>query len=414
MNLDPALLVRAVERRREEFVADLATLVNVDCGSPNVAGVNTVGRWCARRLTELGFDVTVEPVRGSGGDPLGDCVWGRLAGRRRDGGRVLLMAHMDTVFDDGEAAARPFRVDGDRCHGPGVCDDKAGLLTGLYAVAALREMGFTDFGEIVFHCSPDEEIASPGSRPVIERLAGDVDAALCLECARENGDIVSARKGVADVELEVTGRAAHAGVEPERGISAALGAARLTVALQALNGRWPGVTVNVGVLRAGTRYNVVPARGYLSVDVRAHTVAGLDTALAEIDRTATDPGLAGCMVSVRASGCHPTWERDPGTAALVDLARDAGRDVGVPVRDAATGGAAEANLTAALGVPTLDGLGPVGGDDHGPAEWVDLSSVVPRVALLAGLIARITRATRSTWVGGATTTNQSARATQPT
>ncbi|HEY9390027.1 MAG TPA: M20 family metallopeptidase [Mycobacteriales bacterium] len=398
MNLDPVSLVRAVERHRDGFIADLATLVNIDCGSPNVAGVNAVGRWCARRLADLGFDVTVEPVRpvlGSGAGPVGDCVWGRLTGRRADGGRVLLMAHMDTVFDDGEAAARPFRIDGDRCHGPGVCDDKAGLLTGLYAVAALREVGFTDFGQIVFHCSSDEEIASPGSRPVIERLAGGVDAALCLECARENGDIVSARKGVAHVELEVTGRAAHAGVEPERGVNAALGAARLTVALQALNGRWPGVTVNVGVLRAGTRYNVVPAHGCLSVDLRAHTGAGLDTALAEVRRIAADPAVAGCPVAVRTTACHPTWERDPGTAALARLARDAGRDVGVPVREAATGGAAEANLTAALGVPTLDGLGPVGGDDHGPAEWVDLSSVVPRVALLAGLVARITTA-RST------------------
>lgn len=386
-----------MERHRDGFVADLATLVNIDCGSPNVAGVNAVGRWCARRLADLGFDVTVEPVRpsGSGAGPVGDCVWGRLTGRRADGGRVLLMAHMDTVFDEGEAAARPFRIDGDRCHGPGVCDDKAGLLTGLYAVAALREVGFTDFGQIVFHCSPDEEIASPGSRPVIERLAGQVDAALCLECARENGDIVSARKGVAHVELEVTGRAAHAGVEPERGVNAALGAARLTVALQALNGRWPGVTVNVGVLRAGTRYNVVPAHGALSVDVRAHTVVGLDTALAEIRRIAADPTVAGCPVAVRTTACHPTWERGPGTAALAGLAGDAGRDVGVPVREAATGGAAEANLTAALGVPTLDGLGPVGGDDHGPAEWVDLSSVVPRVAMLAGLVARITTA-RST------------------
>ena len=153
---------------------------------------------------------------------------------------------MDTVFDDGTVAARPFSIDGDIARGPGVSDMKGGLLTGFFAVEVLQAAGFDGFERITYVCNPDEEIGSPFSGPIIKAMAPELDAAFVLEGARANGDIVSARKGITDYTIDIVGRAAHAGVEPEKGRNALLQAAHAIIALQGLNGRWPGVTVNVG------------------------------------------------------------------------------------------------------------------------------------------------------------------------
>jgi glutamate carboxypeptidase len=224
---------------------------------------------------------------------------------------------------------------------------------------------------------------------VIRELAPAHDAAFVLEGARANGDIVSARKGITDYSIEFVGRAAHAGVEPEKGANAVLAAANATVAMQALNGRWPGVTVNVGVARGGTRTNVVPERCVLQVDLRSPELASLEEAEAEIARICADHGVSGVTVRVGGDGWHRPMEKREGGARLAALAIDLASELGFELRDAATGGASDANTTSAAGTPTIDGLGPVGGDDHAPAEWLDLTSVVPRVALLAGLISRV-------------------------
>ncbi len=190
---------------------------------------------------------------------------------------------MDTVFDPGTAAERPFRIEDGIAYGPGVTDMKSGLLAGLYALKAIiAERGGLPFERLVFIANPDEEIGSPTSTPHIEALAADSDVALVLECARANGDIVSARKGILDLRIVVHGRAAHAGVEPEKGRSAILEAARIVRELHDLNGRWPDVTVNVGRILGGTRPNVVAETCTLEVDVRATARDALETAEADI------------------------------------------------------------------------------------------------------------------------------------
>jgi glutamate carboxypeptidase len=382
--LDPAALRRIVEAREPRFLSELERLVNIDCGSYTRDGVNQVADFVTDALREL--DAEVERVGhepADGGHPLGDLVIGRLMG---DGPRVLLIGHMDTVFDAGTAAERPYRSLDGRATGPGVTDMKAGLLAGLHAIAALHEAGVRP--AITFVANPDEEIGSPFSTPVIRALAPEHDAVLVLECARANGDIVSARKGIADYVVSIAGRAAHAGVEPEKGRSAILEAAHQVLALHALNGRWPTVTVNAGVIRGGTRPNVVPERCELEVDLRAATVEEFDAAAAEVERLAGAPAVEGVSVSVRRTAGHPPMEKTDASARLVALAVGIAGELGFALRDAATGGASDANTTAALGIPTIDGLGPVGGDDHSVDEWLDLSSVVPRTALLAALIAR--------------------------
>jgi glutamate carboxypeptidase len=386
--LDLVALRRIVDARLPRFLAELETLVNIDCGSYTPQGVNRVADFVADALRELGADVERRHDRASGRDtPLGDLVIGRLAG---EGPRILLIGHMDTVFDPGTAAKRPYRTDAGRAFGPGVTDMKAGLLGGLHAIGALAEAGARP--AITFVANPDEEIGSPFSTPVIRELAPAHDAVGVLECARANGDIVSARKGVADFHLQLAGRAAHAGVEPEKGRSAILEAAHQVLALQALNGRWPTVTVNAGVIHGGTRPNVVPERCELHVDLRAATADAFDAAAAEIQRLATSPTVDGVSVAIRRSAGHPPMEKTEASGRLVALAVQLARELGFELKDAATGGASDANTTAALGVPTLDGLGPVGGDDHSVDEWLDLGSVVSRTTLLAGVIDRIGQA----------------------
>lgn len=375
-------------RRYDDFVEALEEAVNVDSGSYTPEGVNRVAELCEARFRSHGWSVERIPHRPAAGEPqLGDLLIGRLDGS--GGPRVLVIGHTDTVFDPGTAAERPFRIEGERAFGPGVSDMKGGLLAGFFAVEILQEAGFDRFERITYVNNPDEEIGSPFSHDVIARLAADADVALVLEGARENGDIVSARKGVSDYAIDIVGRAAHAGVEPERGRSAILEAAHKTVALQALNGRWPDVTVNVGVVRGGTRTNVVPDRCTIEVDVRSPAEETLRAVEAEVERIADEHTVPDVTATLRQAAGHRPMEKTAPSARLAALAIGVARDLGFELRDASTGGASDANTTSAAGVPTLDGLGPVGGDDHGPKEWVDLTSVVPRISLLAGLVSRL-------------------------
>jgi glutamate carboxypeptidase len=381
----PPSLHEAVEARLPRYLRELETLVNIDCGSYTAAGVNRIADRVATSLSELGAEVERIPHNAAAGElQLGDLVIGRLAG---DGPRRLLIGHMDTVFDDGTCAARPFHVRDERALGPGTSDMKGGLLAGLHALAALRETG--ERPAVTFVANPDEEIGSIFSGAHIRRLAPEHDVTLVLESARANGDIVSARKGIADLELTFSGRAAHAGVEPEKGRSAILAAARQVLALHDLNGRWPGVTLNAGVIAGGTRPNVVAAECRVELDLRASSADAFDAARAEVERLAAGTQVDGVTCHVREMASHRPMEKTLATARLADLAIAIAADLGFALRDTATGGASDANTTAGLGVPTLDGLGPIGGDDHSADEWLDLTSVVPRTTLLATLIARV-------------------------
>jgi glutamate carboxypeptidase len=368
------------------YLEDLAELVNIDCGSYTPAGVDEVGRWVTAFLTELGATVETRP------DPdgrYGSTVVGTFHGQP-GGARAILIGHMDTVFDPGTAAARPFRIDDDVAYGPGVTDMKSGLLAGLYAIKSIvAERGGVPFERLVFVANPDEEVGSPTSTPHIQALAADVDVALVLECARANGDIVSARKGIVDLRIVVNGRAAHAGVEPEKGRSAILEAARIVEDLHALNGRWPGVTVNVGVIGGGTRFNVVPERCSLDVDIRATARDALVTAEEEIRRIATATEVPDTTIDIEDLNRWWPMERLERSERLVDHARAVAGSLGFEVADASTGGASDANTTSGMGIPSLDGLGPIGGNDHAPGEYLEVDSIVPRTTMLAGLLLAI-------------------------
>jgi glutamate carboxypeptidase len=373
----------AVEPRLPEFLADLETIVSIESGSYTKAGVDAVATWMADRLAALGASVERHPH-----DALGDTVVATFEGAA-DGPTVILIGHTDTVFDEGYLARRPFEVAGDTILGPGVSDMKSGLLTGLYALEALRASGGDDWlppGRLVYVVNPDEEIGSPVSSSLIAELARGAEAALVMEAARANGDIVSARKGMMHVRATIHGRSAHAGVEPHKGRSATLEAAHKTVALHALNGRWPGVTVNVGQISGGTRPNIVAEHAELTIDMRARLEAEQDeaqVAILEILGSSTVPDVT---TEIETLAHTRPMEKTPRSAALIESAVAIARDLGFELADAETGGSSDANTTASVGVPSIDGLGPVGGNDHTPLEYIEQSSIVPRTTLLAALV----------------------------
>jgi len=359
------------------YVRRLAELVGLDRGSGSLPGLGAAADLLARWLAEAGAAVTRHPT------PLGDAVVGRLGGRGAR--RVLLAGHLDTVFADGTAAARPFHVDAAGiARGPGVCDDAGGLLAGVAALEALRRKGPSGDGEVVLLATPDEEIGSPGSRALLTELGGAADVVIGLECARADGALVSGRKGVADVVVRLRGRAAHAGIEPGAGASAALAAARLALAFDGLN--HGDVTVNTGVLRAGEKANVVAASGELRAELRAREPAQFACALARMRALAA---AAAVPADLTVESPVPPWRATAGTRRLLALATEVGAELGMAVQHVETGGCGDANLLAAHCDAVLDGLGPVGGGDHSDAEYLDLTTVPDRVALLAGLISRL-------------------------
>jgi glutamate carboxypeptidase len=380
-----------LERLREfmngalpSFLADLERLVNIDCGSYTKAGVDEVGRWFAEQMSELGARVMEHT-----NEPLGDTLVAELAGPSDGGGHALL--------------ERPYAVRNGRAYGPGVNDMKAGLLAGIYALRAVRALAtaqagralqttdWLPFSKLTFVGNPDEEIGSPVSTSVIRDVAASADVCFVMESARANGDIVSARKGIADFIVSIEGRAAHAGVEPEKGRSAILEAAHKTLALTALNGRWPGVTINVGVVSGGSRPNVIAEHCELEIDLRAPNMADMEAAESEIMDICMRATVPDVVTVVNRRHWWRPMEKTDATAALAVSAEEIAGRLGFELHDAATGGASDANTVSGMGVPTLDGLGPVGGDDHAPGEYTEIDSIVPRTVLLAALLLTASR-----------------------
>lgn len=382
-----ARIVAYLHDHLDAYLADLRTLTAYEAGTLHKPGVDAVQSWLAERLDALGFTVErlAQPV-------LGDNL---LARRRGAGGKqIMLLGHADTVFPVGTAAARPMRIDGNLIHGPGVCDMKGGLLAGLYAIRALDAAGWRDYGAIHFLVVSDEEIHDRGSLPLIRQTARASDVAFTLEAARANGDIVTARKTAVWCTVRVQGKAAHAGVEPEKGRSAILALLRHLTEIDKLNGFRPGVTVNIGRIEGGTQPNVVAETAHAELDLRAWRNADipdlLDAIRAQLAREVLPGAIA--TLEVKLDGAMPAMERTPAVAALEATAQQIAVALGFTVKGASTGGASDASFVAAEGIPVLDGLGPIGGLDHSPDEYIELDSIIPRTALLALLMAESGRA----------------------
>lgn len=385
--MDTRPLVTAVEQYVEQhlstYVEELRELCAIDSDSYNKAGLDAVAQAFGARMRGLGMDVSSIEREGWGNDLLGTL-------RGTGQGNVLLLGHIDTVYPIGTAAARPVRVEGNTAYGPGVIDMKGNLLAAIYAIEALRALSFTDFGEIRFLCVSDEEINVRHSHDVMQQVCQHCQRALVLEAARANGDIVSARKGHTTYTLTAQGRSAHAGVEPEKGRNAIVELAHQVLQFDTLNGWREGFTINAGVISGGTAANVVPDFARVEFDTRF---------LYDDDRKAAERRFYELMEQKRVPDVELTLSaaptikgpmmRTPASIQLAGQAQGIAQMLGFTVHHVLTGGASDASLTSGYGIPTLDGLGPIGGRDHSPDEYLMLDSVAPRAALLAGLIATV-------------------------
>jgi glutamate carboxypeptidase len=311
----------------------------------------------------------------------------QLPGSRKSG-QVLALGHSDTVWPVGTLRSMPFRQKDGRLWGPGVLDMKAGIVFFLFAVRALRELDIAAGSKVLLQLNPDEEVGSEVSRALTEKNAARSKAVLVLEPGTGlAGKLKTARKGVGDFRVVVKGRGSHAGVDFEAGASAVVELARQIDHIASFIRLERGITVNPGVISGGTRSNVVAAEARVEVDVRVPHMRDVP-ALEKKFRT-MKPFDRRCSLEVTGGLNRPPMERSAGTAALLLKAQVLGREIGVEVEESASGGGSDGNFTAALGIPTLDGLGAVGEGAHAANESLLVDRMADRTALLAKLLAAL-------------------------
>jgi glutamate carboxypeptidase len=357
----------------------IETLVRLESPSTDKAAVDRCGDELAARLKALGGRVTTLHVADRGNQIRAEFGAGRA--------RVLLLGHFDTVWDVGQLGRMPLREENDRLYGPGVFDMKAGIGVAMLAVRALRELPLSDAPRVTMLWTTDEEIGSLSSRGVIEEQARQSDAVLVIEPSLPGGAVKTSRKGCGDFELVVHGISAHAGIDPGRGASAIHELAHQIVALQQLQDLDRGVSVNVGLVSGGSRTNVVAEVARAAIDVRVPTMS--DAKMIEEKVRALRPHLPRTRLEVHGGVGRPPLERTPHVVRLYELARDVASNLGQDLKEGATGGGSDGNFTAALGVPTLDGLGPRGDGAHALHEHVELKDLPWRAAFLASLMSRL-------------------------
>jgi glutamate carboxypeptidase len=374
-------LLEYIDSKEAEMFELLESLVNIDCGTYDKAGVDQVGDILAARLAALDFDVQRDPQK-----EFGDHVLGSKPGAGHQ--RILFIGHMDTVFPSGTVKKRPFRIEGDRAYGPGVVDMKGGITSLLFALEALKAAAPENYRRIAMDVvfNSDEEVLSPTSRPIIENCAKQARAACVFEPARPGGEYVIQRKGVGKYILEIAGRAAHAGAQPEDGRSAIEEMAHKIVALHALTDAASGTNVNVGIIRGGERPNVIADHAYAEVDVRvadSKTAENIDRRIRDIAAVHTVPDTS-CKLSggIKFPPMLPTEE----SIRLFAMVQKAGRELGMDLRGIATGGGSDGNHAARF-TPTIDGMGPQGGGAHSDREYIETATLAERAKVTALFLA---------------------------
>jgi glutamate carboxypeptidase len=371
-----------LEPRRQEMVDLLGRLVSIESPSDDSESLHRFASSLDELFREFGEIERFEPT----GSQRGPHLRLTVDGANGSSGHAVALCHYDTVWPKGTLGRIPFNVDAEGvARGPGCFDMKGGIVVLYFALKNLRARGLQprERLQVLFTC--DEEIGSPSSRALIEQTATGATMAYVLESPLPGGTLKTARKGTGDYFVRIKGRAAHAGVEPQKGISATGELAHQVLALHALNDYEVGTTVNVGVVAGGTRPNVVAAEAEAHVDVRVQTLAEAERIDAAI--RGLQPHLPGAVLEIDGGLNRPPMERSPAMAELFFRAREIAESMGVELREGSTGGGSDGNFTAAMGIPTLDGLGPEGEGAHAAHEHVLTESFPRRVALLAGLLA---------------------------
>ncbi|MFT3726059.1 MAG: M20 family metallopeptidase [Hyphomonadaceae bacterium] len=376
-----AKLLAAVQACGPSSRALLEQVVNIDSGTGDAEGLNKVGAIFADKLRELGATVKTSPPTPPS---LGDNVVASVTGSGK--GRILLIAHMDTVFSRGAVAARPPKWVGDQLVGPGAGDDKSGVVTAICALSALKTTGYRDFARIDLIINASEETGSFGSRDLIRAMAKEADVAINLERGVPTDKSIVSRKGSATLVFEFTGRAAHSGLEPENGRNAALEAARVALDLGKLADPAKQTTVNVTVLSGGDKINVIPDRALVKADVRVQTPDEFDRIEKQAAKIAAAPAIDGVTMTSRLDRNFPPWPHAASTDALLVRANKLYAELGRQLSPISVGSSADVAFAAETGVPSLDGFGMEGDGAHGVEDKADLATLTPRAYLLARVL----------------------------
>jgi glutamate carboxypeptidase len=374
------------DQYKEQALQLLERLVNIDTGSGYEPGLTQVRDITVEELKKLG--ASIETIPNSAPDKSSHVV-ATLKGSGK--AKILLMAHMDTVFKEGAAAARPFYIKDGRAYGPGVMDDKGGIVAGLYALKILKNLDFKDYAQITFLLDASEETGSVAATELIQKVAKQHDVTLNLEPGRPADGLVVWRKGSATAVVEVKGKASHAGVAPELGRNAAVEVAHQILQLGKLGDPEKKTTINFTVLNAGDRVNVIPDQASAKADVRAAVPEEFDRLEKDLARVSADKLIPETEVTTHLLRGLPPMPQTAESDKLVDMAQGIYGEIGKKLTIEGSGGAADASLSAGVGVPTLDGFGIVGGNIHTPEEYAEVDSVSPRIYLLTRMIMELSK-----------------------
>ncbi len=380
--LDPRELLSAAEKREEEMVATAISLAEIESPSDDKAALDRMAQFAAGRFANMGGRVTLHP-QASAGDHLQVTFGGRAHVKP-----ILLLGHLDTVWPMGTLQTMPVRESGGKLYGPGVFDMKAGIAMAVYAIAMLQKIhGWLPRPVTVLLVS-DEETGSASSRVITEKLAREHAAVLVLEPSfGPKGALKTSRKGVGEYSLRVQGISSHAGLDFEKGQSAVLELSKQIVKVSEFTDRKRGITVNPGVIAGGSRSNVIAAEAKAQIDLRIAT--GRDARAMDKKFRGLKPFNKKCKLTISGGINRPPLERSNRVKGLFGMAREIANEMGFKLEEASVGGGSDGNFTAALGVPTLDGLGAVGDGAHATHEHVVIGALPWRTSVLASLIERI-------------------------
>ena len=375
---------KQIQADAELYKADalklLERLVNIDSGSGYGQGLTQVSDIAVNELKQLGFTVELFPDAAANSSH----VIATLKGTGK--AKILLMAHMDTVFKEGSAAERPFHIKDGRAHGPGVSDDKGGIVAGIYALKVLKNQGFKDYAQITFLLDASEEVDSAVAFELIRKTAKAHDVTLNLEPGRPADGLVVWRKGSATAVVDVKGKASHAGGAPQLGRNAAMEAAHQILQLGKLGDEQKQTTINFTVIQSGERINVIPDQATAKADVRAASPEEFDRIEKDLARVSANKLIPDTEVTTSLQRGLPPMPQTAESDKLVVIAQQIYGELGKKLTIEGSGGAADSSLSAGVGTPTLDGFGMVGGNAHTVGEYVEVESVAPRIYLLSRMI----------------------------
>lgn len=362
----------------------LEKLVNIDSGSHDKAGVDLVGSHLKKLYTDLGFE-----IKETEHEKYGNCMV--LSHKDALNPNILVLAHMDTVYPKGTALERPFNIQGDRAYGPGIIDMKVSQVMLYYTIKHLIETKDDSYKKIEIILNGDEQIGSSFSRTIIEERARLKEYVLVLEPARVDGSIVSARRGIAQYELEVKGIAAHTGIDPSKGINAITEIAHKIVKLDSLTDHKNNIDVSTGLIEGGEAINTIAPFAKASIDVRFNTKEEGIAVDERIRKICEKSDVPGTEITLSGGINRPPMMFTDGVKFLVELVLDEAQKLGLDVNHTATGGGSDAAFTADMNIPTVDGLGAVGGNQNNEKEYLELDSLIERTNLLTNVINRLSR-----------------------